>query len=107
MEKRNIADYLDYNKDTGEFTWIKRPSARILKGDKAGYIFTADSGHQYLQITFNRKKYYAHRLAFLLVEGAYPTNHIFHKNGDTLHNAWSNLTVGKPDRPVNMVWKKL
>ncbi len=68
---------IEYNKETGEFT---------KNGKKTGSITT----HGYIEIMFNKKRYYAHRLAWFLSYGEWP-NIIDHMNGIKTDNRLSNL----------------
>jgi hypothetical protein len=47
------------------------------------------SGH--IKFRVAGRKYYAHRLAFLYMNGVWPSVHIDHKDGDPSNNAWRNL----------------
>jgi hypothetical protein len=76
---------LFYNKRTGILKWLVRPSNRVHIGDEAGTI-----SHGYVAIEINRKIYRAHRLAWLIVTGRWPTE-LDHKNGKRDDNRWSNL----------------
>jgi hypothetical protein len=84
------ADYvrslLDYRPETGEFFWKVR-RGRILAGTRAG---SYDS-NGYLTIRINMNLYYAHRLAWLMVTGAWPAGQIDHRNTVTGDNCFSNF----------------
>jgi hypothetical protein len=54
---REIFDYKD-----GNLYWKKTTSPRSLKGNKAG----SKNKDGYYQVNINRKKYYVHRLIFML-----------------------------------------
>jgi hypothetical protein len=45
----------------------------------------------YLSISVDRLAYYAHRLAFLYMTGAWPKEQTDHIDGDRTNNRWSNL----------------
>lgn len=75
---------LDYNPMTGNFVWL---TARG-KGKIAGRICKKDG---YVIIRCNNKQYYAHRLAFLYMTGAFPTNQVDHINRIRTDNRWDNL----------------
>jgi hypothetical protein len=82
----NFNEYLQYDPETGVITWIK-PRQKIQVNNIAGYI----KPDGYLQIRFKGKNYYAHRVAWYLHYGVWPTNHIDHINGITNDNRISNL----------------
>lgn len=76
-----LKEVLDYNPDTGVFTWIKRNGNVAGSKNKGGYIC----------ITVKLKKYQAHRLAYLYMTGNFPENFIDHINHIPYDNRWSNL----------------
>lgn len=81
-------EILAYNPETGLFVWkIKpRPSSRL--GDTAGHV-SKFSG--YVCIGYQGRHYYAHRLAWLHVNGCLPSGMIDHINGDKSDNRIANL----------------
>lgn len=81
-------DYLHYNPETGEFTWLKSPMRRVKVGSRAGCL-SIPSGR--VQIKFKGKQYLAHQLAWLFTHGIWPVNVIDHIDGNPFNNAISNL----------------
>jgi len=78
---------LNYDPETGVFTW-KQPSATWLKiGDVAGGVSTRG----YIRIQLGGKKYRCHRLAFLYMTGSFPKGLVDHINRNTGDNRWCNL----------------
>ena len=77
VTQTELMHMLDYNPATGVFLW-KNPSKYQVsqKGKVAGRI---DSGG-YRQIAINKKRYAAHRLAWLYVYGKWPEALLDHKN---------------------------
>lgn len=82
---------LAYDKRTGDLTW-KVDRGGVKAGAKAGSI----SPKGYLQVGFAGTQFGAHALAFVIVEGRWPTHHIDHKDGDGTNNRWSNLREATP-----------
>ena len=80
-------ELLDYSPATGEFTWKQRRSSRSPIGGIAGTAHNCG----YWQIQIDRKLHLAHRLAWLLQTGQWPTCEVDHINGIPSDNRWSNL----------------
>jgi hypothetical protein len=78
---------LNYNKQTGVFTWLVDSGARKCAGLQAGSLSTMNR----VYISIKRKKYLAHRLAWFYVHGVWPSAQIDHKDGDPTNNRLSNL----------------
>lgn len=99
----NLKELFKYDKDNGTFTRIKQSGKRGKIGDIAGTLKN-DTG--YVEIQINRKKYKAHRLAWLYMYGEFPDgdlDHINHKKDD---NRIYNLRVVNDfincrNRPMN------
>lgn len=82
-----FSEYLKYDPNTGEITWIKCKSRAVSQNQIAGRITTEG----YRQITFNRVGHHAHRVAWLLYTKNWPNNIIDHINGNPLDNRIVNL----------------
>lgn len=82
-----LKEFFNYNPDTGVFTRIKSTSKVALKGSIAGGM----TKNGYLIISVGKNRHYAHRLAFLYVEGKFPEVIVDHINGDKSDNRWLNL----------------
>jgi hypothetical protein len=87
ISAENLRDILHYDLDTGVFVWKVRPSMRTKTGDVAGTL----NSDGYVQIGFRRRKYLAHRLAWLYMYGGWPKQHIDHINRDRTDNRIKNL----------------
>lgn len=81
-----VKELLDYNPETGIFTWKTNVSKNVKVGSVAG---TLSSG--YIRIRIHGKGYYAHRLAWLLTYGTLPKDQIDHINGIRTDNRICNL----------------
>lgn len=58
-------------------------------GDESGYIM----GAGYRLLSLRNRRIYAHRVAWLLMTGVWPTVEIDHANGDKSDNRWCNLRL--------------
>lgn len=87
LTQSELKALLDYNPDTGIFTWLVRPNNFVKIGQVAGAL----NGRGYLTIRVNYVHYPAHRLAFLWMIGTWPKNETDHINGVRTDNRWTNL----------------
>lgn len=78
-----LREILNYDPDTGVFTWITSNSQRRA-GEAAEWITSQGYSH----IMINGKTYKAHRLAWLYMTGRWPPDQIDHIKHD---NWWFNL----------------
>lgn len=89
-------ELLDYDQETGHFTWKVRTSFRVTKGARAG----SKTHYGYVQIGIDGTKYKAHRIAWLITNGSWPSEHIDHLNGIRDDNRIANLR--EASRSINM-----
>jgi len=88
MNQNELKEVLEYNEETGNFTWKVSNNNRIKIGDEAGYT---SKRRGYTQIKINRKLYSAHRLAWLYVYGEFPSKEVDHIDHVRTNNSISNL----------------
>lgn len=92
----HLRSLVEYNPETGQLLW--RARADCPKAWNTRYAgtaaFDASSGHQGYRAGFiARKKYYAHRVAWALAYGEWPSTGIDHVDGDRTNNRISNLRM--------------
>lgn len=88
LSHADVASILDYDPDTGEFTWKNRVgNTRRWNGRKAGYV----EAQGYICIKLFSRIYKIHRVAWLLTYGEWPEHEIDHINGLRSDNRIANL----------------
>lgn len=80
------SELLSYDPATGIFIWLV-DRRRSKTDDVAGYI----RSDGYRCITMHGHKYFAQRIAYLLVKGVMPDGEIDHINGCPSDNRWENI----------------
>lgn len=80
-----LREVLDYNPDTGILRWKTR-RGRIPAGAIAG----AKREDGYVEVRVDKKKLYAHRIAWAIVHGEFPIT-VDHRNQDPSDNRLHNL----------------
>lgn len=78
---------LDYDKETGKWTWRVGRGVAIKAGTEAGYCDLRG----YRRIRIGSRQYRAHRLAWLYVHGYWPSDEIDHINHVPDDNRLLNL----------------
>jgi HNH endonuclease len=90
MTQKQLKQALDYNPQTGIFTW----KAGVSRKCPAGTIAGTPSFYGYIHICIAGKKHYAHRLAWLYIYGEFPKDAIDHVNRNKSDNRLGNLRPG-------------
>lgn len=94
LTQDEVKRLLEYDPETGVLTWKINISNRKI-GDVAGYSYTlkrqGESYKRYIKIGIKDKKYLAHRIIWLYVNGSFPENEIDHIDGDGTNNKIENL----------------
>jgi hypothetical protein len=82
-----LRDLLNYDAETGVFTWRVDRRGTAKAGTIAGSIDT--KGRR--QINLAGRMYFAHRLAFFWMTGDWPKQAVDHIDRNCTNNAWRNL----------------
>jgi hypothetical protein len=81
-----LKERLEYNPETGIFTWKRKTNRKSEIGSPAGSLIKG-----YIQIEMDRVSYRAHRLAWFWMTGQWPRRILDHKNRIRNDNRWENL----------------
>lgn len=105
LTQAEAVQLLDYNPETGEFFWKRRPlkffpnerACKIWNTRYAGApAFSSIHNNGYRAGVVLYGKYLAHRIAWLIQTGDWPEQQIDHVNGDKADNRFSNLRAVSP-----------
>ena len=101
LTQEYLKEILDYNHETGVFTWKVDRRKYVKKGNVAGSLHHTG----YWDIRIKGSVYRAHRLAFLFMDGYLPENDVDHVDRNKLNNSWINLR--EVSRSCNMRNQKI
>ena len=87
LSQGQLKELLNYNPETGIFTW----NINVRYDVKPGAVAGCKNKEGYTVIKIHNKSYKAHRLAFLYMEGYLPENQVDHIDRDRKNNKWCNL----------------
>ena len=97
LTQRRLKEVVRYNKQTGLFYW-RVSTGKAKRGEVAGHTDSVG----YTKVSIDGVKYFAHRLVWLYVYGAWPTQNIDHKDLCRSNNRLSNLRdVGQSINGLN------
>ncbi len=87
LSQSRLRSLLTYRSSTGIWTWnVCRPGPITVAREAGTYTGGGDR-----LIMVDGKKYLAHRLAFLYMQGRMPAGHVKHINENKFDNRWANL----------------
>ena len=86
VTQERLQSLISYCPTSGVFKWKIARTRGVVAGSVAG-----TDRHGYIVISIDGGSFYAHRLAFLLMTGAWPSGVVDHINGDRSDNRWGNL----------------
>ena len=89
ISAERLREVLDYNPETGEFTWKIATGRRVRVGGRAGTV----SAKGYIVIKVFNINYQAHRLAWVHVYGVWPEKELDHSNRLRSDNSINNLRL--------------
>lgn len=87
LTAQRLREVLDYDRDTGVFTWRVTRTFTALVGTVAGRV----NPRGYVSIKIDGVTHLAHRLAWLHVHGSWPTATVDHRDTDKTNNRFLNL----------------
>ena len=85
-----VRDFLNYDANTGIFTWKRRAARCVQIGDIAGCV---EKRIGYASIGLFGHVYKSHRLAWFYIHGEWPIGLIDHINGIKTDNSLINLRI--------------
>lgn len=116
-----IEEAISYNPETGEFIWKVRPAhhfdagpqrssaqiAKVVNGARAGHFAGSVTIENYRVITISGVALLAHRIAFALMTGEWPSHEVDHKNGLKSDNRWVNIrSATRAENAMNLALRR-
>lgn len=86
--QERLRDLLAYDPETGIWKWTGAARGYARYAGKVAGCLNAEG---YWQISIGAKLYLAHRLAFLYMDGEWPSEDVDHADMDRANNKWNNL----------------
>lgn len=97
LSAEEVRRLFDYYPETGVLIWEHRDNVAPQWNTRyAGQVAGSLNSLGYRSIRINGRPYFAHRLAYLMMTGAWPTDGMDHKNGHRADNRWCNLRPATP-----------
>lgn len=96
ITRERLLQVLNYDPESGIFTWKIRMSPSAPAGGRAG---TIDS-NGYLKMKVDGVSDYGHRFAFMIMEGWMP-DEVDHSNLNRGDNSWGNLRPATPGQQMS------
>lgn len=100
ITRDRLIELTEYDHITGQFHWKKRiaregddPAKVAAWNTRYSLKPSGVKTHGYIKLSIDDKKYYAHRLVWLLMHGVMPEGLIDHINRNGLDNRYQNLRV--------------
>ena len=92
-----LHEYLNYDPETGVFTWIKKSAKNVMAGSIAGTVKTVRANKEGLSIRYRYIKlegeHAAARVAWAMTYGEWPESRVRFVDGDTLNLKIENLVL--------------
>ena len=92
-----LHEYLNYDPETGVFTWIKKSAKNVMAGSIAGTVKTVRANKEGLSIRYRYIKlegeHAAARVAWAMTYGEWPESRVRFIDGDTLNLKIDNLVL--------------
>lgn len=86
---QRVNELLSYDQFTGIFIWKVDRTVKALAGSVAG----CPDAKGYRRLKIDGRPYLAHRVAWLIMTGAWPDVQVDHRNGKRSENWWLNLRL--------------
>lgn len=99
LDAARLREILEYDTESGLFTWRIGISNRVKPGMQAG-----NKTHGYIEIGIENQAYRAHKLAWLYVFGYWPEKSIDHIDGNRSNNAIKNLRLATNQENSQNKW---